>query len=411
MLPLVIEDKNWYPQIVWCGTGFDYGGYAGMNRNYIKGLESRGYRLGFEPLKGPIEVDPETKAWLDRIRAGFLDKNSNLKGSIFTRGEEFVRVVAHLPIWNVPKSKHDIIFSMMESKDVNLPFIMRCNQGYDACWTPTQYNKDNFQKMGLEIPCHVAPIGVDDIYFNKDFVIPDLKLNYKRFGDGPQYPEGFKFLSVFRWSFRKGFDALIKSYLREFKKSDNVSLIIMSRHASMSHNPKFNAAVEFEMGNLYKEHSNEDSPPIYWCLDRIDQELMPSMYSVADSFITCSRGEGFCMPALEASSMGLPVIAPYHTGFTDYITRENSYQIDVDEWVVCNNIPEWQNWITQDFVNQEFPRFGDSVVSQIQSHMREVYSDIESAKIRNEKLQKVISERYTWSKVIDNATNYLKDYV
>ena len=208
-----------------------------------------------------------------------------------------LKVVCWLPLTNTPRPPGGkrVIYTMMETQKVNATFINRCNSFYEECWTPTKYNAEGFKEMGMTIPIKQLPVGIDPI-FNKINAIDNLHLNYDVFGapDAPEMPEGFKFLSVFRWSFGKGFDALIKSYLKEFKKSDNTSLIIVSRHAAMNHDPAFKEAIKNDIRELVDKYGDGQSPPIYLCGDIIPMDLMPSMYNIGDAFITCSRGEGFC---------------------------------------------------------------------------------------------------------------------
>jgi len=283
------------PQLVWTSTIFDYGGYALMSRNYIRGLTNRGYRVGVEAIRGTTEISQEEKEYFNSKRKLVKDNKGIEKGIPYLNPNQ-INVVAHLPLWNVPKFKQNIIYSMMESKDTNRPFIERCNHYYDRCWTPTEYNKNDFKKNGMTIPITVMPIGVDDIYFNKNYIIKNMAFNFKVYSNKmvPDQPSGFKFLSVFRWSFRKGFDVLLKSFLSEFTDSDDVSLVIFSRHAAMSHDIRFSQAIENDILKIIKEHSNKNHAPIYWCSDCIEQELMPSVYDLGDAFISTSRGEGLC---------------------------------------------------------------------------------------------------------------------
>jgi len=404
------------PQVVWTSTGFDYGGYALMSRNYIRGLTDRGWRVGFEAIRGSCEISEEEKKFLNSKRIIIKDNKGQHKGIPYLNPNQ-ISVVAHLPLWNIPKFKKNIIYSMMESKDTNKPFIERCNHYYDLCWTPTEYNKNDFLRNGMKLPIEVMPIGVDDIYFDESYVIKNMCFNFKVFlnqsvaqlNEVPDQPTGFKFLSVFRWSFRKGFDVLLKSYIEEFSKKDNVSLVIFSRHASMSHEQKFKDAIENDILRILNELGNKNHAPIYWCSDYVDQELMPSLYKLGDVFISTSRGEGYCLPALEASQMGLPLVAPFHTGFTDYIDSKNSYPISVDEWVVCNDIPEWQGWITRDFFGQKFPRFGKKTIDAVRGYMRDIMENYGVAIEKNKNMKNLIQEKYTWSKCIDKAEKILKE--
>lgn len=396
--------------IVWSSTYWDHGGYALMSRNYVKGLINRKWNVRIESIKSPKEISEEEFNFFSKLEK-IKDGEPHIVGPYGSRhlaGPNVIRIVAHLPLINVPQTKHRIIYSMMECRDVHDFFIKRCNASYETLWTPTEYNKNVFIRNGLKIPCEIMPIAVDPIY-KKENVINDLKLKYKVFGrNAPEFPEGFKFLSVFRWSFRKGFDLLLKSYLREFKNSDNVSLVIISRHCAMSHEERFNEAIEADIRREIDKYANPNSPPIYWCKENIPMDFMPSMYAIGDCFITCSRGEGFCLPALEAAQMGLPIIAPMHTGFLDYVNEDNSHAFHVDEWVNCCEVPEWVCYVTREFIEQYFPKFGDLTSDEVQSLMRDVKENYESAKIKNENLKKLIQEKYTLEKCVDKMESILE---
>ena len=291
--------------IIWSGTYFDAGGYAAMNRNYVKRLIDRGWEVKIEAIRSPHEISQEEINYFSSLGRGpeanwpIIDpvvEARNPKAKVPSPPDS-IRIFAHLPITRLPKPARGkrIIFTMMECEKVNENFIhSRCNKYYEECWTPTQFNKKVFEEKGLNIPCKVSPIGIDP-YYSGDNVIEDINFNLKSYGENaPEKPEGFVFLSVFRWSYRKGYDVLIKSFLKEFKKSDNVSLVIVSRHAAMSHDPKFRESVDFGIASEYQKYATADSPPIYWCGDVIPMDLMPSMYAMGDCFVSTSRGEGFC---------------------------------------------------------------------------------------------------------------------
>ena len=393
-------------KIIFCGNLHDCGGYSYLNRSYMRGLIDRGWNVGAEAINGTRETSDEEQKFFDSLRR----YNADGKAMPYL-DPDLIKIVSFLPLVNIPKFKHNVIYTMMESLKVNPTFVNNCNRFYNSCWTPTNYNANVFKEAGLSIPVKVLPIGIDDMYQHENS-IDNFFLNYQSFPqNAPMEPQGFKFISVFRWSFRKGFDVLIKSYLREFKKKDNVSLILISRHAAMSHDKRFEEAIERDILNLIDKYGHIDSPPIYWCKDIMPMDFMPSMYRIGDCFVSTSRGEGFGIPMLEASKMGLPCILPNHTGFTDYATNENCFRYDVDRWVVCNDVPEWNGWVTRDFSGQEFPLFGEDTVNEVSYLMRFVMDNPEMAKKRNEKLNEVIRTRYSWDVLIDKCEEYLNDII
>lgn len=393
-------------KVIWVGWFWEHSGYASMNRNFVRGLHNSGWDMGIESINCPLEISEEEFHYFNNLRNYRFE--GNIKTPDLFLDPEVIKIVCWIPLNAVPRFKHNIIYTMMESKGAGEFFVKTCNENYDVCWTPTQYYSDQMQEDGLKIPSVVMPIGVDDIY-KKENVKEDLDIKYKVFCKRklrPDVPSGFRFLSVFRWNYRKGPDVLIKAFLREFTHKDDVSLVIMSKHAAASREQRFSDAVEAEICQLVEEFGNDQSPPIYWSSENVLYEDMPTMYSMGDCFCLPSRGEGLCLPALEASRMGLPTILPHHTGFSDYVTDETSFTFATDGWEVCDSNPKWELWTTRIYKGQEFPIFGESVVEEVAGLMREVKDNPEEAEKKVKNMNNVIDEKYTWDKCIKKASDY-----
>lgn len=276
-------------KLIFYSQFFDAGGYALLARGYTRGLLTRGWPIRVEVMRGPVEIDNENVEFFNKLR--HYDEMGRPSAIM---EPNLIKIISFIPVINnIPKFKHNIIYTMMECRKVHPSFIENCNRYYHSCWTPTEFNAQVFRECGMKIPVSVAPIGIDDIFSRKN-IDPDYKPNYKLFGEGPVEPSGFKFMSMFRWSYRKGFDVLIKSFLREFEKKDNVSLTIYSRHASQSHEKRFNDAVEYDIFRLIEENKKPNMPPIYWSSQITPIDKMPTLYGLGDAFISTSRGEGQC---------------------------------------------------------------------------------------------------------------------
>jgi len=393
-------------KIYFMGNFFDYGGYSCMNRGYVHGLTDRGYEV--KTLIIPSRVD------IPISEIDFFSSLSCPKSEISLPvwHEDYVRIIGHLPMCHIPQDMHNVICTMVESRNIPSGFLHSCNQHYEFCMTPSEYYKNQLIADGFSKQAVSVPIGINDSFINQK-TLNVFKPSFCVFSKkpAPVQPEGFKFLSLFKWNFRKGPDVLIKSFLKDFSVKDNVSLLIFSRELEQQANQGSFGYIYGEIEKLYQENANEDSPPIYFCDNLIPKEYMTDVYSMGDCFVLPSRGEGLCLPALEASAMGLPIGVTNITAFKDYCTPENSYSIEPDEYVLYENAHQFRQdgIFIEAYVGGEFPVLGDKAVADFSEMMREMYENFDEAKKKNALLQKTIKEKYTWEKSIDILDNFLSE--
>ncbi|XP_027367054.1 uncharacterized protein LOC113873215 [Abrus precatorius] len=221
--------------------------------------------------------------------------------------------------------------TMFESDRVNDEHVKRCNK-MDYVWVPTEFHKSTFVESGVD-PSKVVKIvqPVDVKFFDPARYKPlDLASRAKLvLGSGVR--KSFVFLSIFKWEYRKGWDVLLKSYLKEFSKDDRVALYLLT-------NPYHS---DRDFGNKildFVENSDVVEPgsgwaPVYVIDTHIPQSDLPRVYRAADAFVLPSRGEGWGRPLVEAMSMALPVIATNWSGPTEYLTEANSYPLPADRMI------------------------------------------------------------------------------
>ena len=56
---------------------------------------------------------------------------------------------------------------------------------------------------------------------------------------------------------------------------------------------------------------------------------MFNLYKSASAFVLPTRGEGWCLPCVEAMSMGLPIVVTNFSGPTEYLNEKYSYPIPI----------------------------------------------------------------------------------
>jgi|GEM_PF-1526468 len=204
-------------------------------------------------------------------------------------------------------------YTMFETADLPHGWAEACNL-MDEIWVPSNFNYHSFAHSGVEKDkLRIAPLGVDINFFDPNktppMQIPGVK--------------GFNFLSIFQWTKRKGWDILLKAYLKTFKLDDDVALVIRSYRGS-------GREVESVIREYIEELGRDVSkiPRISVISEPIAAQYMPSLYKACQAFVLPTRGEGWGLPYMEAMAMGLPVIGTAYSAQLDFMHPGNSFLIE-----------------------------------------------------------------------------------
>ena len=147
--------------------------------------------------------------------------------------------------------------------------------------------------------------------------------------------EEFAYLHVGQWGNspygedRKNIGVLIKSFLKAFSNVPNPpALVLKTNGANFSVLDRHDTRRKIkEVKNMFK---GVDLPNIYLIHGDFTINEMSTLYNhpKIGAFITCTHGEGFGRPMLEASCCDLPVIASKWSGHMDFLTDSESMLID-----------------------------------------------------------------------------------
>lgn len=239
--------------------------------------------------------------------------------------------------------------------------VFSCAARMDEIWVPTEWHRTIFANtltsMGIPFSgrLFVIPEAVDSELFDPQRVRSTQEGN--RFGIRSHLPadgctvttsEGakkvecgesgsFRFLSIFKWEHRKGWDILLDAYWATFTPADDVVLILRTYVPSFS---KLHPNITFHLEDYALEkfqkplhelarvewESGMDATKRSDSMTRADvRDLLGSV----DSFVLPTRGEGWGLPIAEAMSMSLPVVVTNATGVLAYARDDNAYLIPV----------------------------------------------------------------------------------
>lgn len=211
-----------------------------------------------------------------------------------------------------PKAVYNVGRTIFETDRLCAEWVSRCNL-MDEVWVLTEFNAESFRKSGVTVPLFIIPDGIDYKFYRPGFhpvPVPGRR--------------GFAFLSIFEWTYRKGWDVLLKAWAESFSPGDDVCLILRSDHVRGTW-----PDVESRVVNFLRSvgRSKGDVAPINILREQVPESRMPALYAAADAFVLPSRGEGWGHPYMQAMSCGIPVIGTRWGGNLDFMNERNAYLI------------------------------------------------------------------------------------
>jgi glycosyltransferase involved in cell wall biosynthesis len=329
-------------------------GYASTSRSMVIELDRQGVdvRLGF--VYGVDNMEPPAEDL--RVRELKLKpKDLSLPQVIYAQGDALYK----------NSGRYRIAFTMLEVDGLPLDWVNQLNL-MDEVWVPAPFNAGTFAESGVRRPIRVVPLGVDLAAFHPD--VPRRAVSGR-----------FVFLTSFEWGRRKGPDALLRGYCREFRRSEPVLLLLKVQN----HDVTIDLRAEIARLDLPSDHAT------FVVLENHDYraEALAALYRSADCFVLPSRGEGFGLPYLEAMACGLPVIGTDWGGQRELLGEGWAYPLRVKRLVDAHDkCPYYEGF-----------RWAEPDVEHLQHLMRRVYENPSEARARGEAATR-FAQGWSWSR-------------
>jgi GT2 family glycosyltransferase/glycosyltransferase involved in cell wall biosynthesis len=339
-------------------------GYATSSREFLVELDKRGVDIRLACIFGTDYTEPPTKdPRVDQLRT--RPKDSSLIQVVYSQGDAFTK----------NSGRYRIGYTMLEADGLPRDWVIQANQ-MDEVWTPTHWGAETFASSGVDRPIHVVPLG-----FNSDYFHPGIT--------GRRASPRYTFLSVFDWIERKAPEVLLRAFVEEFKRSDDVLLLLKV----------FNNEPHFDIRRKVAELTRgADTPPIVLLLDQhVAPHQVGCVYRSADCLLAPTRGEGWGMPILEAMACGLPVIA------TDWGAQREFFHAGV-------GYPLRSRGLVPAVAHSPYYaglRWADPDIDHLRHLMRYVYEHPDEARTLGAKAAAKVAEKWTWARAADRIMDRL----
>ena len=281
------------------GAVFENTGFSIVTKNLAKALDIIGVNVSLEPRVPHLAKFFKVE---DRINK-LINKDKN---TVF----EFINHMGQEQLERLPasKAKYKIAYFPWELSNIKNEWVDGLNKYADAVWCNSQFTSDIYKNAGIqEDKLFVLPNGI---------CFPEV--DRERDDD-----KTYKFLCIGNLGDkRKNVETLIQSYLSEFNGDEDVELILKTQPGHIDSDPT--ELVEF------LSRSKTNAPKITIIHADYTDEALAQLMKNCDCFVTASHAEGFCHPILEATSMGMPVIAPMYGGYLEFAQNGKFFGVAVD---------------------------------------------------------------------------------
>jgi glycosyltransferase involved in cell wall biosynthesis len=359
-------------KVTYIGPAFDSSGYANATRNNIAALHTVGVDLELVPIT--FEAYKSDLGELGKLLKSLIaTKPSNDVRILHCTPENYTRLLDH--------TKYNIGYAAWETSKLPKDWPDMFNQ-LDEVWVPSTHNVEVFRNSGVDIPVYAFPHTFD----TTEKIISETGLIKRRNNDE------YLFYSIFQWLERKNPTALLKAYLTEFTKQDNVSLVLKTF--------LFNYQREEEKDTIKKVIKDikerlylENLPRILLITDLLSAEEIAGLHEYCDCFVLPHRSEGFGIPIAEAMLAGNPTISTGYSGPVDFVQHKTTGYLTNYQMTPVYGMP-WHTY-SGDML------WAEPDIVHLRKLMRYVYENREDAVACGRQGQQAITNRKSaWKKLI-----------
>lgn len=183
---------------------------------------------------------------------------------------------------------------------------------------------------GVVKPIGVCPIPIDYEFYQNVESVANIK----------EIESSFNFCFVGELTKRKNISTLLRAFHTEFHPSENVNLLLKLNIPGKNSKEILTSFDEMNKGITDGLKIRKNYKKIAVVTGMLDKTALASIMKQCHVFVCSSFGEAWCIPAMEAMALGLPVIYPDKTGMEDFCS---GWSVKTDE-TICHGavdaIPE-----------------------------------------------------------------------
>lgn len=352
-------------KIRYYGPWHDPSGYGAANRNFITSLFLAGVDVTTE---GIAQMTERTGyGWQHELCEALENRQTDYKIQI-------LHATPDLAAKSIDSSKYNIFHLFWETDRLPKEWVGPCNKAQEI-WTASEQQAQMIKNSGVTTLISSFPQPLETTRAEASpppFIIPNF--------------DGFVFYSIFQWIERKNPKALLTAYWKAFEGVKDVVLVLKTYRVNYTEGE--DAKIKAQIAEWKRQLNQVHYPRVYLVTRLLTTADMFRLHKLGNVFISPSRGEGWCIPAVEASLMGNPVVSINQTGFADIFPKDIYYPINCAPGKIIEerHIPWYQsdqNWLN---INPE----------DLISALKDIYNNPTEAKERGKKASAFVKENFNY---------------
>lgn len=300
------------PRVRWEGAFFQWHSLAHVNRELCLALGAAGAEVSLVSTEAD-HFDPNSDPHFASLAAR---RFARLSGA----ADVHVRH-AFPPRWDAPPEGRFVLMQPWEYGYIPQQWIEPIRSRVSEVWCNSTYVRDTYAASGVDTDkLKMVPLGVDTAVFNA--AAPPYIFTSEPGAEAlcrGQMP--FIFLFAGATLHRKGIDVLLDAFTMAFSSIDDVCLVIKDTGTKTVY---YKQNAQDRILEMAKDRSRA---PIVYLEDDLSPHQMAGIYTAANCLVQPYRGEGFCLPALEAMACGIPVVAPRGGPTDDFVDETCGWRI------------------------------------------------------------------------------------
>lgn len=276
-------------KVLYIGNYKDNTGWGNAALNNILAMDS----VGINVVPRAISFEARDSEYPEKIKK--LESKSSFGCNVCIQ-----HTLPHLFSYNA--GYKNIGFMETESAPFRLTGWVESANLMDEIWVPSYACKGQCRMSGITKPIKIVPHCINVKEYTSQKAVCFIK----------EIEKTFNFLFVGEFIERKNIKALVKAFHAEFRAEEPVSLVIKTSRIQSKQVEDYCEHIRNGL-KLRKNYSKERI-----ITGKLESKIYVSVIKQCHSFVMPSRGEAFCIPALEAMACGIPVIWTAGTGMDDF---------------------------------------------------------------------------------------------